>query len=96
MALADLSTPLTMNRYLGATRGEFNGLHHGQQRFSPKIQRLLRPQTPIKGLFLTGQDITSQTLFEAMKASVLTIFAVSWLVFLQCLPAVVQDSFMIS
>jgi phytoene dehydrogenase-like protein len=96
ISLADLSTPVTMNRFIGTTRGEFNGLHHGSNRFSARTQRMLRPQMPITGLYLTGQDITSQTLFEAMKAGALTVTAVSWLVFFQCFGVLWQDGFLLS
>ena len=72
-----MSTPLTMNRYINTTRGEFNGLEHGSTRFMARNQRLLRPATPIKGLFLTGQDITQQNLYSAMCAGVLTTIAVA-------------------
>ena len=52
--------------YIGAVRGEFSGLDHGHARWSGRVQRLLRPQTPIQGLFLTGQDVTKQSLYYAM------------------------------
>ena len=61
-----LGTPLTMNRYVGAVRGEFSGLDHGHGRWSGRVQRLLRPQTPFKGLYLTGQDVTRQSLYGAL------------------------------
>uniref|UniRef100_A0A7S2FWC7 Amine oxidase domain-containing protein n=1 Tax=Octactis speculum TaxID=3111310 RepID=A0A7S2FWC7_9STRA len=93
IALSDLSTPLTVNRYLGATRGEFNGLEHGHNRFLAQVQRTLRPKTPIRGLYLTGQDVTQQGLFSAMKAGVMTVFVVSKLAFIRFLPALIKDRF---
>ena len=90
ISLADLSTPVTMNRFIGTTRGEFNGLHHGSNRFSARTQRMLRPQMPITGLYLTGQDITSP-LFEVKAGG--HRHAVSWLVFFQCFSVLGKTDF---
>ncbi len=73
----ELGTPLSMNTYLGSTRGELYGLAHGASRFSGRFQRLLRPETPIRGLYLTGQDVLLQGLWGAMMSGVLTVIAVS-------------------
>ena len=73
----ELGTPLSMNTYLGSTRGELYGLAHGASRFSGRFQRLLRPETPIRGLYLTGQDVLLQGLWGAMMSGVLTVIAVA-------------------
>ena len=52
----ELSTPLTTRHFANQPHGEIYGIDHTPSRFR---QRWLRPQTPIPGLFLTGQDIAS-------------------------------------
>jgi len=86
-----LGTPLTMNRYVGAVRGEFSGLDHGHGRWSGRVQRLLRPQTPFKGLYLTGQDVTRQSLYGALVSSIYTVFAVSPYAWIRMLPWLIRD-----
>ncbi|CAL4063563.1 unnamed protein product, partial [Meganyctiphanes norvegica] len=55
----EIGTPLTNRYYLGAPRGEIYGMDHTMERFSPYINGVLRSQTDITGLYLTGQDIVS-------------------------------------
>ena len=50
----ELSTPLSTRHFCHYPHGEAYGLAHTPQRFR---QRYLRPATPIRGLYLTGQDI---------------------------------------
>ena len=50
-------------------KGELYGLEHSPSRFR---QRWLRPQTPVQGLFLTGQDITTVGLTGALFSGLLT------------------------
>ena len=49
--------------------GELYGADHTPDRFR---QKWLKPKTPIKGLFLTGQDITTVGLPSALASGVLT------------------------
>ena len=49
-----LGSPLSSNYFLGTAWGEAYGLEHSAKRFN---QSWLRPKTPIKNLFLTGQDV---------------------------------------
>jgi len=65
-------SPLSNNFYLAAPRGEMYGLDHSQQRFSAENQILLRPDTDIPGLYLTGQDILSGGVTGALYAGVLS------------------------
>ena len=50
----ELSTPLSTRHFMNYQRGEAYGIAHTPQRFK---NRFLRSRTPIKNLFLTGQDV---------------------------------------
>uniref|UniRef100_A0A1A8PEV4 All-trans-retinol 13,14-reductase n=1 Tax=Nothobranchius pienaari TaxID=704102 RepID=A0A1A8PEV4_9TELE len=53
----DAGTPITNAHYIAAPRGEFYGVDHGIARFHPEFSTMIRPQTPLKNLYLTGQDV---------------------------------------
>ncbi len=65
----ELSTPLSTRHFAGYERGEIYGFEHTPQRFE---QRFLRPRTPIRGLYLTGQDVVTCGLAAALAAGYLT------------------------
>jgi len=68
----ELSTPLS-TEYFGMYRhGEIYGLDHDLHRFE---QRWLHPVTPVKGLYLTGQDICTAGVGGALMGGVLTTAA---------------------
>jgi all-trans-retinol 13,14-reductase len=69
----ELSTPLTTRHFANYTRGEIYGLDHTPARFR---ERLLRPRTPIRGLFLTGQDVASAGVAGALMGGVLSASAI--------------------
>ena len=92
VAYRSLSTPLTMNRYLGTTQGEVNGLAAGCARFSTRVQSLLRPRTAVKGLYLTGHDIALMGLPGALAAATYTVFAVSPRAWLRAAPRLLLDT----
>jgi all-trans-retinol 13,14-reductase len=55
--LVDVSTPLSIEHYLSADNGGAVGLDQSPQRFTDwRVADLLDSRTPIKGLWLTGQD----------------------------------------
>jgi all-trans-retinol 13,14-reductase len=55
--LVDVSTPLSIEHYLGSDRGGAVGLDHTPERFTDwEIVKRLDPRTDIPGLWLTGQD----------------------------------------
>ncbi|KAL0197330.1 hypothetical protein M9458_005870, partial [Cirrhinus mrigala] len=49
----DAGTPITNQHYIGAPKGEIYGIDHGIPRFDVELNATIRPQTPIKNLFLT-------------------------------------------
>uniref|UniRef100_A0A3B3ZC23 All-trans-retinol 13,14-reductase n=1 Tax=Periophthalmus magnuspinnatus TaxID=409849 RepID=A0A3B3ZC23_9GOBI len=53
----DAGTPITNTHYIGAPKGEIYGADHGKERFSPELNATIRPKTPLKNLYLTGQDV---------------------------------------
>ena len=69
----ELGSPLSSQFYLNAAHGESYGLAHTPARFR---QRWLRPQSPIQGLYLTGQDTLSCGVMGAATAGFLTAIAV--------------------
>jgi all-trans-retinol 13,14-reductase len=69
----ELSTPLS-TRHFGAYKGgEIYGLEHTPARFQEKA---LRPRTPIKGLWLTGQDVCTAGIAGALYGAVLCASAI--------------------
>ena len=52
----ELSTPLTTRHFMNYGQGEAYGLAATPQRFQT---RSLKPRTPVRNLYLTGQDVTS-------------------------------------
>ncbi len=65
----ELSTPLSTRHFMNYSAGEIYGLEHSPTRFK---LRSLRPQTKIKGLYLTGQDIVTVGVGAALYSGVLT------------------------
>ncbi len=69
----ELSTPLSINQFLGRTKGNFMGLELSPERYK---QRWLRADTPIKNLYLTGQDVTGDGIVGATSAGVICASAI--------------------
>ena len=69
----ELSTPLTTQHFINYDKGEIYGLDHTPDRFN---QKFLKPRTPIKNLFLTGQDVVTCGVGGALFAGLLTASAI--------------------
>lgn len=65
----ETSTPLSTRHFAGYANGEIYGVAHDPVRFE---QRFLRPQTPVPGLFLTGQDVVTCGIAGALAAGVMS------------------------
>jgi all-trans-retinol 13,14-reductase len=70
----ELSTPLTTEHFVNYGKGEIYGLDHTPNRFR---QPFLKPRTPIKNFYLTGQDIVSAGVGGALFSGVLTAMAMT-------------------
>lgn len=69
----ELSTPLSTKHFANYDNGEIYGISHTPDRFALKS---LRPKTPVKNFYLTGQDILSAGVAGAAMSGVLTASAV--------------------
>ena len=65
----ELSTPLSTKHFVHYDKGEIYGLDHTPERFRMPE---LRPKTPIKNYYLTGQDIVTVGIGGALMSGVLT------------------------
>jgi len=70
----ELSTPLTTQHFVNYDKGEIYGLDHTPSRFR---QKFLKPRTPVKNFYLTGQDIVSCGVGAALFSGVLTASAMT-------------------
>lgn len=70
----ELSTPLTTQHFVNYKEGEIYGLDHSPSRFR---QSFLKPRTPIKNFYLTGQDIVTAGVGGALFSGVLSAKAIT-------------------
>ena len=70
----EVGTPLTNQFYLGCLEGEGYGLDTTDYRYS--VAHELRPETPIKNLYLTGQDICTLGFTGALMGGILTAHSI--------------------
>ena len=68
----EFSTPLSTQHFANHPAGEIYGLAHTPARFADAS---LRPQTPVKNLYITGQDITICSVMGAFVGAVVTASA---------------------
>eukprot|EP01090_Pellita_catalonica_P016544 TRINITY_DN4760_c0_g2_i1.p1 TRINITY_DN4760_c0_g2~~TRINITY_DN4760_c0_g2_i1.p1 ORF type:complete len:464 (-),score=87.12 TRINITY_DN4760_c0_g2_i1:234-1478(-) len=66
----EIGTPLTTKHFLGAPTGESYGLEWTPDRFGQKVLDSSEVQTPIRGLYLTGEF----TLFGGFAGALVTAF----------------------
>jgi all-trans-retinol 13,14-reductase len=69
----EVSSPLSTDWFGGYRHGELYGLAHTPERMQ---QKWLRPQTKIRGLWLSGQDILTCGVTGAMMAGMLTTMSI--------------------
>ncbi len=69
----EFSTPLSTRHFTNYQHGEIYGLEHTPARFR---QNWLRPYTPIKNYYLTGQDIITVGVGGALFSGYFTAFAI--------------------
>lgn len=69
----DISSPLTTKKFTNHQKGEIYGVAHTPQRFR---QEFLKPHTPVKNLFLTGQDVMIASIAGGLMGGVLCASAV--------------------
>ena len=65
----ELSTPLSVKSMANYQKGELYGINHDPGRFR---QKWLRPQTDIKNVYLTGQDVLTVGVTSALFSGLLT------------------------
>ena len=70
----ELSTPLSTQHFANYQYGELYGLDHTTERFN---QKFLRVNTPVKNLYLTGQDVISCGIGGALFSGLLTAMAIT-------------------
>ena len=71
--VAELSTPLSTRHFMNYSHGEAYGIGATPARFR---LRCLTPQTAVRNLYLTGQDVCTLGISGAMMGAVLTASAV--------------------
>jgi all-trans-retinol 13,14-reductase len=68
IAHTELSTPVTTRHFMNYGRGEIYGIASTPDRF---LTRELGARTPIRGLYLTGQDVASLGVVGALYGGVI-------------------------
>jgi all-trans-retinol 13,14-reductase len=76
----ELSSPLTTQHFVNYDKGEIYGIDHTPDRFR---QKFLQPRTPIKGLYLTGQDIVTAGVGGALFSGLITSSAITGINFMK-------------
>ncbi|XP_078454598.1 all-trans-retinol 13,14-reductase [Lampetra fluviatilis] len=72
----EAGSPLSHQHYIASPRGEIYGIHHNLPRFSAETTAVLRPETSIPNLYLTGQDVLTAGFTGAMFGGLLCAWRV--------------------
>uniref|UniRef100_A0A8C5GW57 Inactive all-trans-retinol 13,14-reductase-like n=1 Tax=Gouania willdenowi TaxID=441366 RepID=A0A8C5GW57_GOUWI len=71
LVFQDVATPLTNMHYLGAQRGAMYSAEHNLERFQAEAVARNRSSTPIKNLYISGQDVFSCGIAGALHGGLL-------------------------
>ncbi len=69
----ELSTPISTRHFADYDKGEIYGLEHSPARFR---ESALQPRTPLKGFYLTGQDVCTAGVAGALFGAVVATSAI--------------------
>ncbi len=69
----EVSTPLSTANFMSHAKGEMYGVAHDPERFR---QPFLKPYTPVKNVFLTGQDVMIASISGALMGGILCASAI--------------------
>jgi len=90
ISFVESGSPLTNNFYLGTLNGEVYGLEHSVARFT-KCEWFLKFKTPIKGLYLSGQDSLCEGIVGALSGGVLCAISVDPFVFIDLIATYIME-----